>query len=117
MTKEQVENLKLGIAPVDDRVIIIVESCLNWVLDNTTLDFDMNDEVDLKALHPNVKLFLIHYFDIMSMRPGISSESISGLSQSFDTTDKSTLIWRYAEELLGQWLKSQMTFYQAKRRW
>jgi hypothetical protein len=90
---------------------------LHWVLDNTTLDFDINNDDDLKALHPNVKLFLIQYFDIMSMNPSVSSESISGLSQSFNTTDKSTLIWQYANELLSPWLKSQMLFYQAKRRW
>ena len=117
MTNQQVENLKLGIAPINDHVILLVESGLHWVLDNTTLTFDINNDEDLKALHPNVKLFLIQYFDIMSMRPGVSSESISGLSQSFDTTDKSTLIWQYANELLGPWLNSQMTFYQAKKRW
>ena len=117
MTNQQVESLKLGIAPINDMTILFVESGLHWVLDNTTLEFDMNNDDDLKTLHPNVRLFLIRYIDVMSMRSGISSESISGLSQSFDTTDKSTLLWQYANELLGQWLKSQMTFYQAKRRW
>ena len=117
MTKEQVEKLKLGIAPINERTILLVESGLNWVLDKTTLEFDMNDNEDLEALHPNVRLFLVQYFDIMSMTPGISSESISGLSQSFDTTDKTTLIWQYAYEMLGDWLKSQMSFYQAKSRW
>lgn len=117
MTSQQVENLKLGIAPINERTILFVESGLNWVLDNTVLEFDINDDADLEVLHPNVKLFLVQYIDIMSIRAGVSSESISGLSQSFDTTDKSTLIWQYATELLGQWLKSQMSFYQAKRRW
>ena len=117
MTNQQVENLKLGILPINDRVTLLVESGLNWVLDNTTLEFDVDNDDDLKALHPNVRLFLVHYFDVMSMPAGVSSESISGLSQSFDTTDKSTLLWQYANELLGQWMKSQMTFYQAKSRW
>ncbi len=117
MTREQVENLKLGIMPIDERTVILIESGLNWVLSNTSLKFDINNDNDLKALHSNVKLFLIHYFDVMSMTAGVSSESISGLSQSFDTTDKSTLLWRYAHELLGEWLNSQMTFYQAKSRW
>lgn len=117
MTNQQVENLKLGIAPINDTTILLVESGLHWVLDNTTLEFDMNNDDDLKALHSNVKLFLIRYIDIMSMRPGISSESISGLSQSYDTSDKSALLLQYASELLSPWLKSQMSFYQAKRRW
>lgn len=117
MKKEQVEKLKLGITPIDDRTVILVESGLNWVLHNTTLEFDVNSDTDLEALHPNVKLFLIHYFDIMSMPAGVSSESISGLSQSFDTTTKTNLIWQFAYELLDEWLKSQMSFYQAKKRW
>lgn len=117
MTEEQVRNLKLGMSTINDRTILTVESGLNWVLDNTTLKFDMNNDEDLRALHSNVKLFLIKYYEIMSMRSGISSESISGLSQSFDTTDKTTLLWQYANELLSKWLKSQMTFYQAEQRW
>lgn len=117
MTSQQVENLKLGIAPVDDKTILLVESGLLWVLNNTTLEFDINSDADLEALPSNVKLFLIQYFDIMSMHSGVTSESISGLSQSFTTTDKSTLLWQCAYDLLGEYLNPQMTFVQAKKRW
>ena len=58
MTKEQIEILKLGIAPIDDRTILIVESALEWVQNNTTLEFDINNDDDLKALPSCVRLFI-----------------------------------------------------------
>ena len=117
MTKEQIEILKLGIAPVDDRTILIVESALEWVQNNTTLEFDINNDDDLKALPSCVRLFITKYFDVNMISAGVSSESIEGLSQSFDTTDKSALIWQFAEELLYPYLKSRVRFVSAKKKW
>jgi len=117
MTNEQVELLKLGIAPINDRTCLLVESALQWVLDNTTLKFDMNSDTDLKALQSNVRLFVVKYFDVMAMTGGVTSESIEGLSQSFDTSNKSDLIWQFAEELLGKWLVSCVRFVTATPKW
>lgn len=117
MTVEQIQLLKLGIAPVNDRTILMVESALHWVLDNTTLEFDCENNEDLKALHPNVRLFVLKYFDAMSIQAGVASESISGLSQSFRTDTAGNLIWQYAEELLSEWLCSRVRFVSAKRKW
>lgn len=117
MTKEQIENLNLGIAPVDAQTLLMVESAFNWINDNTCLDIDHNDDQVLSALPANVKLFVIKYFDLMSMRPGITSESLGGMSQSFDTANKSNLLWEYAYELFGNSMRSQMSFVPAKSRW
>ena len=117
MNAEQIKILKLGIAPINDRTILLVESALRWVLDNTTLEFDCNKNEDLEALHPNVRLFILKYLDAMSMQAGVASESISGLSQSFKTDKASDLIWQYAEELLREWLCSRVRFVTAKRKW
>lgn len=118
MTKEQVESLKCGIGPVDDKTILLVESGFNWINENTTLDIDYNSDEQLSSLPANVKLFLMTYCDIMTMPIGINSESIEGLSQSFDTSkSKSDLLLQYAEELLGDFMKSQMSFAVAKKRW
>lgn len=117
MTDKQVENLKLGIEPVDARSILLIESAFNWINDNTTLSIDYNDDQALSKLSPNVKLFVLKYFDLMTLPTGVASESIEGLSQSYNTTNKSDLLWQYATELLGNYLKSQMTFTCAKRRW
>ena len=116
MTKTQIELLHLGIAPIDDRAILIVESGLEWVKENTTLEFDMNNDNDLAALPSVVKLFIVKFFDVQMISGGISSESIEGLSQSFDTSDKSALIWQFAEELLSPYLKGRVRFVSAKNR-
>ena len=117
MTAQQIELLHLGIAPIDDRVILIVESGLEWVKANTTLEFDMNNDDDLIALPSAVKLFLVNFFDVNMTSAGVSSQSIEGLSQSFDNSDKSALVWQYANELLSPYLKSQINFIPAQKRW
>lgn len=117
MTIQQIELLHLGITPIDDRAIIIVESGLEWVKANTTLEFDMNKDEDLTALPSVVKLFLVKFFDVQMLSVGVTSESIEGLSQSFDTSDKSAMIWQFANELLTPYLKCGINFIPAQRRW
>lgn len=116
MTKEQAAKLNLGI-PLNDSVLLIVESALTWVLDNTTLDFDINKDEDLTQLPANVRLFVVKYHELMSTSEGVTSESIEGLSQSFNTSNKSGLIWQIAESLLTKWLKSPVSFVPAVSRW
>jgi hypothetical protein len=106
MTEQQVKMLGLGIAPVDERVILVIASGLEWVKSNTTLDFDMNNDEDLKALPYCVRLFLVKFFDVQMLSTGVSSESIEGLSQSFDTGSKNAMIWQFAQELLSDYLVS-----------
>lgn len=117
MTAEQVQNLNLGIAPIGTREVIIVESALEWIKDNTTLDFDMNNDDDLKALKSCVKLFVVKFFDINMLSAGVASESIEGLSLSYDNSNKSALIWQFAEELLTPYLKPRVRFVTAQRKW
>jgi hypothetical protein len=84
---------------------------------NTVLEFDKDNDEDLKALPACVRLFLVKFVDINSVSGGVASESIEGLSQSFDTTNKGTLIWQYAEELLSGYLKTRIRFVAATDRW
>ena len=117
MTEEQVKSLKLGVSPIDDRTILLIESGFEWINHNTSLTIDYNDSEALSALSANIKLFIVKYFDVMAMTAGVTSESIEGLSQSFDTSNKSDLIWQFAQELLGEYITSQFSFTSAKRRW
>lgn len=117
MTTQQIELLHLGISPIDDRVTLIIESGLEWVKNNTTLEFDINKEEDLIALPSTVRLFLVKFLDVQMLSVGVVSESIEGLSQSFDTSDKSAMIWQFAEELLSPYLKSRVKFVTAQRKW
>lgn len=117
MTSQLVENLKLGISPIDDRTTLVIESGLEWIKQNTTLEFDIDSEDDLKALPACARLFLVKFFDVQMLSTGISSESIEGLSQSFDTSDKSAMIWQFAEELLAPYLKGNVRFVAATAKW
>lgn len=112
LTKEQIESLKLGIAPIDDRAILTISAGIEWIAQNTTID-----TADLENLPASAKLFLTKYFDIQRIKAGVTSQSIEGLSQSFDTSDKSAMIWQFAEELLSGYLKSRVQFISAQKRW
>lgn len=117
MTIEQVENLDLGITPINSRNKLIIESGLEWVKENTTLEFDINSGEGVDILPPSVKLFIVKFFDVQMLSVGVTSESIQGLSQSYDTSDKNALIWQLAEGLLYPYLKSRIRFVTAKKRW
>lgn len=117
MTPEWIESLHLGISPIDDKVVLLVESALEWVLNHTTLDFDLENKEDLQALPATVRLFVLKFYDVNSLHDGIASESIEGLSQSFRGDDKNALIWQLANELLAPYLRSSVGFVAASRRW
>lgn len=115
MTEEQVRSLKLGFDSIDDETVLLVESAIEWINSNTLLNLAPED--DQGAWPACVRLFINKYVEIMDRSAGISSESVGGLSQSFQTTTKSDLLWQYADELLSGYLKSQMSFVSAKSKW
>lgn len=117
MEKNQVEKLNLGIEPIDAQTLILVESALQWINANTNLAIDYKKSEALDSVKANVKLFIIKYFELMNMNAGISSESLGGMSQSFNTNNKTDLLWQYAYELFGDSMISQMSFVPAKSRW
>lgn len=116
MTNEQVKVLNLDL-PNNAQTCLMVESALQYVLDNTTLTFDIENMEELKALPAQVRLFVLKYNEAMSISAGVASESIEGLSQSFSSGDKSALLWELAESLLNKWLVSPVRFVPAVRRW
>lgn len=106
--------LELGLPDLD---VLTVEAAFEWVLANTTLEFDIDDVEKLKALPSCVKLFVVKFCDVMSLPVGITSESIEGMSQSFDTGQKHNLIRQYADDLLGDYVKSDVMLFRARNRW
>ena len=91
---------------------VIRESALCWIRQNTTFD------VSIDPLPANVLMFIEKYTELMGLRPGIASESISGLSQSFNTGDIGMMLKQYAQELLGQeYMKSDLHFMPSVKRW
>lgn len=112
MTQQEIQSLNLGISPIDTKAEIIINAGVEWLADNTTIDTS-----DIDNLPSCAKLFLTKFYDIQKLNTGVSSESIEGLSHSFDTTDKSALLMQFAEELLGKYLVSKVRFVQASPRW
>ena len=112
MTREQIESLNLGIIPTDPRTEIIINSGIEWIGKNTTIDTE-----DVENFPNGAKLFLLKYFDLQMLNVGVSSESIEGLSQSYNTGDTNALLWQLAEEMLGPYLKGRVHFVQAISRW
>lgn len=110
MTLEDIKELKLPINNINDLTILQIESAYEWVKDNTKLELDLNDIETLKALPSGVRLFVVKFVEVMALGVGITSESIEGLSQSFDTTSKNSLLKQYAKAFLGPYLKGNLKF-------
>lgn len=110
--------LKAADIPVSNNPVALLqaEAALDWMLANTTLAFT-KDEESIKALPACAKLFVVKYSEIMNQREGVASQSIEGLSQSFNATNKSNALWQLAHSLLGDYMKSQVRVTPAKRRW
>ena len=115
-----VDILKAADIPVPDgdaMAVLKAEAALDWMLANTTLAFSKDDAESIKALPACAKLFVVKYSEAMSLREGVASQSIEGLSMTFNTSDKGSVLWQLANSLLGGYLKSQVRVFPAKRRW
>lgn len=118
LTVDQVEELGLGLKQIDVQTCLLVESGLQWLLNNTSLQFNINNITELKALPANVRLFLLKFTEIYGLRYGVTSESISGLSQSFADADSlNDLLWQLADELLGDLVNPRVKFVISSARW
>ena len=105
--------------PVDNPspyTVLAVNSGFDWLKENTTLEINTDSVESLSNLPAVAKLFVLKFVDVMNLRTGVTSQSIDTLSRSFES-NKSALIWQYAYELLGGYLKSQVKVYPAKRKW
>lgn len=102
--------------PIKDNAtaLLYAESALDWLKENTTLEINQSDLTNLPA---GAKLFVTKYGEIMSKNAMVTSESIGPMSQSFNSSDKSGTIYDLAYSLLGQYMKSQVTFTAAQKRW
>ena len=117
VTADNFTSIGLPLNSTDEITVLTVNSAFEWVKTHTVLEFDIDDTESLKALPSAVKLFVMKYVDIMNLSAGVTSESLGGMSQSFDTSASAALLWQYAQELLSDWLKSQVSVFPAKRKW
>lgn len=118
MTIEELTALNLPIEATAETCLYI-EAAIDWINGNTKLDIDKADLVaSVEALPAGGKLFLCRYYDVMATGGnGVSSESIGGMSQSFSTESKNTLLWQLAKELLNGYLIGQVRSVAHMSKW
>ncbi|MDO5397059.1 MAG: hypothetical protein Q4G33_03935 [bacterium] len=106
MTADEIMDCGIPVDDVSASAILTVESALEYVRANTNLEFDLNDIDSIKALPSCVKLFVVKYNELISRETGIASESIAGMSQSFETGDKDALLYSLLSSLCGQYVNA-----------
>ena len=114
------EKLTAAGIPVSNNAtaVLYAEAALDWMQEHTTLQFDKAEAATIEALPACAKLFVVKYTEAIKKRVGVTSQSIEGMSQSFDASENSaSLIWSLANTLLGAYLKSQVRVTPARRRW
>jgi TusA-related sulfurtransferase len=113
---EALVSAGIPVSANDAGELLKANAALEWIAQNTTIEVDLDDPASIEKLPATAKLFVGKYVEILSQNPGISSQSIEGLSLSFATVDKGTMLWQLASALLGQHLR-QARVFPAKRRW
>lgn len=114
MTAEEFKSLGL---PVEAEAQLYVESGLEWLRDNTTLNMDLKDLESIKALPSSARLFLVKFCEICTRDIGVTGESVGPMSQSFTTDSVSKQTMALARQLLKTYLKSNVKFIPCARRW
>lgn len=109
MTQEELKRLNLPIT-LNDINCLYVESGLEWIKENTTITIE-----DFGSLPSGVKLFLVKFVTVMQ-QADVVSESVSGLSQSFDLKDREIRLREYARSFLGSYLKPKSFFFPCTKR-
>lgn len=117
MTADELKQAGIPVEESDELSLLRAESALDWIAENTTLEVDKSNPESIAGLPACAKLFVVKYSEIMAMRQGVSSQSIEGMSLSFNTADQSAQVYQLARSLLGGYMRSQVQVIPAKRRW
>ena len=117
MNAQELIDAGIPLSGTDAMSALHAEAALDWMTDNTTLLFDKADIASIEALPACAKLFVVKFSEVAGMREGVSSQSIEGLSLSFNSTDKSEVVMQLARTYIGAYLRSQVRVYPARRRW
>lgn len=117
MTVEALNAAGIPIAKGNALAVLTAEAALDWMQEHTTLEFKKEDAESLKALPSCAKLFIVKYGETISLKQGVASQSIEGMSMSFHEGNRTSQIMQLANTLLGPYMKSQVRVFPAKRRW
>ncbi len=112
MTADEWEAAGVPLPNEQPETVLMANAALDWIGEHTSLDIE-----NPKAFPSGAKLFVLKYIACMSQSFGVTSESLAGMSQSFDASDKGGQLMQYARELMGQYLNSDIRFVPAESRW
>lgn len=116
ISAETLVNAGIPLSGSDASAALKATAALEWLKENTTLTVDPEDPGSVEKLPATAKLFIGKYVEILSLKTGVSSQSIEGLSLSYATVGQDTMLWQLASTLLGGYLR-QARVFPAKRRW
>lgn len=114
MTREEFKSLGL---PVQESDILCVESGLEWLKNNTTLEFAPEDMESIRNLPSGAKLFLVKFCEVVKKDVTVSGESMGTMSQSFSTESGDKQLRGIARQLLKPYLNPTVRFLPCKKRW
>lgn len=117
MTVEDIKNCGIPIIGKDTETLLMVQSGIEWLQQNTTFKIDMDNIETIASLPGGAKLFILKFCDLMNKSDNVISESIGGMSQSFSSENKSEFITNIAKQLIKPYLKSDFKFISAGKRW
>ena len=103
LTLEEIRTIGLPIENIDEKICLYVNASLDWLSQNTTLDFDKDDVDSVKNLPSGAKLFIVSFLETMQQNPAITSESIAGMSQNFSIRLKGDLLSELATAFLSEY--------------
>lgn len=106
ITKQQFEEIGLDVD------MLTGNAAIEWIAANTTIE-----TADITTLSASARLFIKKYCELDQKPIGVASESIEGLSQSFNQENGENAIWDLAEKYLSPHLKSRVRFVTAQRKW
>lgn len=116
MTLDQMIQLGLPVENSEAN-LMMVNAGIDWLGENTTLEVTEYDFGKIKSLPSSAKLFLCKFCEVYQRDPGIASETVGPMSQSFVTDSTAQQITALARQLLKPWLKSGVQFIPCRRRW
>lgn len=117
MTIDELKQAGIPVAEGDVLAVLKAEAAFDWMLEYTSLAFEKESLESVMALPSCAKLFVLKYSELLSIKQGVASQSIEGLSMAYHEGNQTALIWQLANTLLGPYIKSQVRVFPAKRRW
>lgn len=103
--------------PCDMQKEMLTKAAIEWLEQNTTIKVDLKNPEVFTTLPARAQLFVKKFTEIMQRTAGVTSQSIEGLSMSFNSGDVSASINQLAYSLLQHDMKSQVRVIPARRRW